>query len=66
MRKSYVDKTEVVTLIKVTSILGDGTKDNPVRPIYEYWTLNGRRVFIVDSILHSSDGYYDISYPKEN
>ena len=43
-----VFSVEIVRLIRVNSRVGAGTKDDPVRAIYEYFTLAGDRLFIDD------------------
>ena len=46
---------EVVRLIKVKSRVGAGTNDDPVRAIYEYFTLDGDRLFIDDGHIEFSE-----------
>lgn len=47
-RLSNVDNVEVVKMIKVESIVGDGTEENPVTKITEYFDMNGNRLIRLD------------------
>ena len=38
-------KAETVTVIKTVTVVGDGTKDDPVRNVIEYWTLEGELLY---------------------
>lgn len=41
-RTSNVDGAKLITLIEVRSIIGSGvTDDDPVRPLVEYFNLDG-------------------------
>ena len=37
-------KAEMVTVIKTVTVVGDGTKDNPVRTVIQYWTKEGKLI----------------------
>lgn len=43
MKKDHTgcNKAETVTVIKTVTVVGNGTKENPVRNVVEYWTLEG-------------------------
>lgn len=41
VRPRGTDKAEVVKVIKTTSLLGQGTPEDPVRYIYQYWDFEG-------------------------
>jgi len=40
-RQSNVDKVEIVKVIKVESICGKGVEGDPIRKIWEYYSLKG-------------------------
>jgi hypothetical protein len=40
---------EVVTLIHVRSTRGDGTEENPVRGIVQFWSLEGELIAEAES-----------------
>ena len=40
-RPRGTDKAQVIQVIKTTSILGKGIKEDPVRYIYQYWDFEG-------------------------
>lgn len=40
-----IESAKVVTVIEVISRTGDGTPDNPVRTIRQYWAKNGRLIY---------------------
>ena len=35
-------EAKTVTVIKTVTVVGNGTEENPVRRVVEYWTLDGR------------------------
>lgn len=39
-----MDSAKVISVIKTSSRVGDGTKDNPYRTVFQYWTLNGELI----------------------
>lgn len=41
VRPRGTDKAEIISVIKTTSLLGLGTKEDPVRYIYQYWDFEG-------------------------
>lgn len=40
-RPRGTDKAEVMQVIKTISLLGLGTKEDPVRYLYQYWDFDG-------------------------
>lgn len=40
-RPGGTDKAEVIKVIKTKSLLGEGTKKDPIRYIYQYWDFEG-------------------------
>ncbi|MDB0581207.1 hypothetical protein [Salinicoccus roseus] len=44
------DKVDVMKVIKIQSLRGNGTKDNPVREIYQYFDMSGEFIFEIDTI----------------
>ncbi len=49
MRKSNVNKAELIEVIKTDSVCGKGTEESPVRVIIEYWSLEGKLLARVDT-----------------
>lgn len=49
IRLSNVDGAEKIEVIKVVSVRGGGTKDDPVEQITEYFLLDGTRIARVGS-----------------
>lgn len=47
------DKARVIKVVVTESAIGDGTKENPVRLIYQYWDLKG-------NLLAKNDTFKDI------
>lgn len=47
------DRARVIKVIVTESTIGDGTKENPVRLIYQYWDLKG-------NLLAKNDTFKDI------
>lgn len=41
VRARGTDKAKVIKVIQTKSILGKGTKEDPVRYIYQYWDFRG-------------------------
>lgn len=41
VRPRGTDKAEIISVIRTTSLLGLGTKEDPVRYIYQYWDFEG-------------------------
>ncbi len=48
-RLSNVNAAEVIEVVKVTSTTGEGTKEDVVRIITEYFSLEGKRLARVDT-----------------
>lgn len=40
-RPRGTDKAKIIKVIKTESIIGRGTKEDPVRLIYQYWDFKG-------------------------
>lgn len=40
-RPRGTDRAEVIQVVKTISIIGRGTKEDPVRFIYQYWDFKG-------------------------
>ena len=47
------DKAKVIQVIRVEAIRGEGTDDDPVRRVYQYWSFQG-------ALLAENDTLYDI------
>jgi len=43
-RLSNVDEARLIKVIEIKSIVGEGTKESPIRQIVEYFTLDGERI----------------------
>lgn len=41
VRPRGTDKAKVIKIIRTESIIGIGTKEDPVRLIYQYWDFKG-------------------------
>jgi len=39
-----IKNVNIVKVIKITRLVGDGTDRNPNRVIFEYWTLDGKKI----------------------
>lgn len=48
------DAAEVITVIRTTSLIGEGTKENPARFLYQYWDLKGELLASRDTIRDST------------
>ena len=49
-RPRGTDKAEMIEVIKTTSIMGYGTKEDPVRFVYQYWDLKGKLLAFHDTL----------------
>ncbi len=49
-RPRGTDKAEVIQVIKTISLLGDGTKEDPVRYTYQYWDFKGNLLASHDTL----------------
>ena len=49
-RPRGTDKAEVIQVIKTISLLGLGTKEDPVRYIYQYWDFKGNLLASHDTL----------------
>jgi hypothetical protein len=50
-RLSNVDEVQVIKVVRVRSLVGEGTKKSPGRQITEYFGLEGERLARVDTFL---------------
>ena len=50
VRPRGTDKAKVIQVIKTISLLGLGTKEDPVRCIYQYWDFNGNLLAKCDTL----------------
>lgn len=44
------DRARVIKVIVTESTIGNGTKENPVRLIYQYWDLKGNLLAMHDTL----------------
>ncbi len=44
------DKVDVMNVIRIQSLKGDGTSANPVREIYQYFDMSGGFIFEIDTM----------------
>ncbi|HEC67026.1 MAG TPA: hypothetical protein ENI23_17250 [bacterium] len=49
-RLSNIDSVRVIKVVKIKSIVGLGTEENPIRQITEYFNLKGKRLARTDYI----------------
>ena len=47
------DSAKAMTVIRTVSLIGEGTKENPARLLYQYWDLKGNLLASRDTILDS-------------
>ena len=47
------DSAKAMTIIRTISLIGEGTKENPARFLYQYWDLKGNLLASRDTILDS-------------
>ena len=47
------DSAKAMTVIRTVSLIGEGTKENPARFLYQYWDLKGKLLASHDAILDS-------------
>lgn len=45
-RPRGTDSVRVVSVVEVTTTVGDGTPGNPMRTMTEYWSLSGERLAV--------------------
>lgn len=43
-------KAKLITLVYVEFTRGDGTKENPIRTVKQYWTTDGKLIFEDDTV----------------
>lgn len=46
------ENARIVKLIRTAAPIGAGTEDNPVRRVYQYWSLDGELLFTKDDYLN--------------
>ena len=63
-RASNVDTAQVIEVIKVESLFGDGTEESIARKIIEYYDLEGHLLARVDAYAKSNLHLIDKSAPK--
>lgn len=39
---SYITGVKVTQVVEVKSVVGNGTEDDPIRSITEYWSFDGK------------------------
>lgn len=47
------DSAKAMTVIRTASLIGEGTKENPARFLYQYWDLKGNLLASHDTIRDS-------------
>lgn len=47
------DSAKAMTVIRTVSLIGEGTKENPARFLYQYWDLKGKLLASHDTIRDS-------------
>lgn len=50
VRPRGTDKAEVIQVIRTKSTLGEGTKEDPARYIYQYWDFEGNLLASNDTL----------------
>lgn len=48
------DSAKAMTIIRTISLIGEGTKENPARFLYQYWDLKGELLASRDTIRDST------------
>ena len=48
------DSAKAITVIRTVSLIGEGTKENPARFLYQYWDLKGKLLASHDTIRDST------------
>lgn len=51
-RPRGTDAVEIMKVIRTTSIIGYGTKKDPVRLIYQYWDFEGNLLASDDTLIN--------------
>lgn len=49
-RPRGTDKAKIIKVIRTESIIGRGTKEDPVRWIYQYWDFKGKLLAKCDTL----------------
>lgn len=50
-----LDGVEVMQVIKIKLLKGEGTKTDPCRPVFQYWDMDGNFIAQVDPCVKSED-----------
>ncbi|WP_271401536.1 hypothetical protein [Salinicoccus roseus] len=45
------DKVDVIKMIKIESLRGDGSNRNPIRRVYQYFDMSGVFIFEIDTLI---------------
>lgn len=48
-RPRGADSVRVISVVEVTTTVGDGTPGNPMRTVTEYWSLSGERLAVKET-----------------
>lgn len=46
VRPRGTDSVRIISVVEVTTTVGDGTPGNPMRMVTEYWSLSGERLAV--------------------
>lgn len=49
-KKERIRRAEVVEVVKVIEVVGEGTDDSPIKLVEQYWGKNGRFIGKIDAI----------------
>lgn len=44
-----VKKAKIIPVIQIATIRGAGTEEDPIRDAMEYWDVDGKLLFVVDT-----------------
>lgn len=53
--KIGTESVKILKVIRTISTIGDGTKEDPVRPIYQYWDFKGNLLASHDTLDEAID-----------
>lgn len=53
MTKQNVENAQVIQVVAIKLVIGDGTNNNPTRSITEYWSFDGELIAISDPLAPS-------------
>jgi hypothetical protein len=54
-KNQLVTEVKVVKLIRTKQVIGDGTNENLIREVYQFWDFNGHLIFTFDPTLEGRD-----------